>query len=165
MENSYRIGMSLFPNLGLGPCHSGWKLNNLRTESRDLSIRKGQTTLKILHRQWSRRTAYKIRSCIVLKDAFAKKLCCERTSQFYIFVYIQCRRWPTDRLHLKFPFSRRNWRSRSSPFPVNRRSRRNRTSSWFLSSLLTLCCLFNNIGRTRRRARSKSSLPTICLRL
>ena len=29
----------------------------------------------------SRRMAYKIRSCIVLKDAFAKKLCCERTSQ------------------------------------------------------------------------------------
>ena len=31
---------------------------------------------------------------------------------------------PTDRLHLKFPFSRRNWRSRSSLFPVNRRRRR-----------------------------------------
>ena len=29
-----------------------------------------------------------------------------------------------DRLHLKFPFSRRNWRSRSSPFSVNRRRRR-----------------------------------------
>ena len=45
-----------------------------------------------------------MRSCIVLKDAFAKKLCCERTSQlyyFYMFVYIQCRRRrPTDRLHL-----------------------------------------------------------------
>ena len=31
---------------------------------------------------------------------------------------------PTDRLHLKFPFSRQNWRSRSSLFPVNRRRRR-----------------------------------------
>ena len=77
----------------------------------------------------SRRTAYKIRSCIVLKDAFAKKLCCDRTSQlyyFYMFLYIQCRRRrrPTNRLHLKFPFSRWNWRSRSSPFPVNRRRRR-----------------------------------------
>ena len=42
-----------------------------------------------------------------------------------MFVYIQCRRRrPTDRLHLKFPFSRRNRRSRSSLFPVNRRRRR-----------------------------------------
>ena len=66
-----------------------------RTESRDFSIPKGQTTLKILIVNESRRTAYKIRSCIVLKDAFAKKLFCERTSQlyfFYMFVYIQCRR-------------------------------------------------------------------------
>ena len=46
----------------------------------------------------------KIRSCIVLKDAIAKKLWCERTSQLYIYVYIQCRRRPTDRLHL-FLFS------------------------------------------------------------
>ena len=42
-----------------------------------------------------------------------------------MFVYIQCRRRrPTDRQHLKFPFSRRNGRSPSSPFPVNRRRRR-----------------------------------------
>ena len=67
----------------------------------------------------------KIRLCIVLKDAIAEKLCCQRTSQFYICVYIQCgRRRPTDELHLTFPFSRRNWRSRSSLFQVNRRRRR-----------------------------------------
>ena len=72
-----------------------------------------------------RPTAQKIRSCIVLKDAIGKKLCCERTSPFYIYVCIQPgRRRPTDGLHLKFPFSRRNWLSRSSPFPVNRRRRR-----------------------------------------
>lgn len=64
----------------------------------------------------------KKRSCIVLKDAIAKKLCRERT--VLQFVYIQCRRRPTERLHLKFPISRRNWRSRSSAFPVNRRRRR-----------------------------------------
>jgi len=64
----------------------------------------------------------KRRSCIVLKDAIAKKLCRERT--VLQFVCIQCRRRPTGRMHLKFPISRRNWRSRSSPFPVNgRRSR------------------------------------------
>ena len=64
----------------------------------------------------------KRRSCIVLKDAIAKKLCRERT--VLQFVYIQCRRRPNERLHLKFPISRRNWRSRSSAFPVNRRRRR-----------------------------------------
>ena len=54
-----------------------------------------------------------------------KRRHCERTSQFYICVYIQRRRRrPTDRLHLKFRFSRRNWRSRSSLFPVNRCRRR-----------------------------------------
>ena len=37
--------------------------------------------------------------------------------------YRQLRRL-RDRLHLKFPFSCRNWRSRSSLFPVNRRRRR-----------------------------------------
>ena len=46
------------------------------------------------------------RSCIVLKDAIAKKLCRERT--VLQFVYIQCRRRPTERLHLKFPISHRN---------------------------------------------------------
>ena len=51
------------------------------------------------------------------KRRHSKKLCCERTSQFYICVYIQCRRRRlTDRLHLKFPFYRQNWRSRSSLF-------------------------------------------------
>ena len=67
-----------------------------------------------------------IRSCIVLKDAIAKNFVAnEPWSQFYICVYIQCRRRrPTDRLHLNFSFSRRNWRSRSSLFPVNRRRRR-----------------------------------------
>ena len=51
------------------------------------------------------------------KRRHSKKLCCELTSQFYICVYIQCRRRRlTDRLHLKFPFYRRNWRSRSSLF-------------------------------------------------
>ena len=40
-----------------------------------------------------------------------------------MFVYIQCRRRrrATDRLHPKFPFSRRYC---SSPLPVNRRRRR-----------------------------------------
>ena len=67
-----------------------------------------------------------IRSCIVLKDAIAKNVVVnERTSQFYICVYIQCRRRrPTGRPHLNFPFSRRNGRSRSSLFPVNGRRRR-----------------------------------------
>ena len=44
--------------------------------------------------------------------------------KFYFYVYIQRRRRATDRLHLQFPFSRRIWRSRSSPFPVNRQRRR-----------------------------------------
>ena len=48
----------------------------------------------------------KKRFCLVLKDAIAKKLCRERT--VLQFVYIQCRRRPTERLHLKFPISRRN---------------------------------------------------------
>ena len=62
----------------------------------------------------------KITSCIVLKTPLRKTFVANE--QFC--VYIQCRRRPTDRLHLKFPFSRRKWRSRSSPFPVNgRRSR------------------------------------------
>ena len=48
------------------------------------------------------------------KRRHCEKLCCERTSQFYICVFIQCsRRRPTDRPHRKFPFSHRNWRSRS----------------------------------------------------
>ena len=64
----------------------------------------------------------KRRSCIVLKDAIAKKLCRERT--VLQFVYIQCRCRPTERLHLKFPISCRNGRSRSSAFPVNNRRRR-----------------------------------------
>ena len=59
------------------------------------------------------------------KRRHCEKRCCDRTSEFYICVYIQCRRRrPTDRLHLKFPFSRWNLRSRSSLFPVNRRRRR-----------------------------------------
>ena len=59
------------------------------------------------------------------KRRHCEKLCCERTSQFYICVYIQWRRRrPTGRLHLKYPFSRRNRRSPSSLFPVNRRRRR-----------------------------------------
>ena len=49
----------------------------------------------------------------------------DNVSQFYICVYIQCRRRrPTDRQHLKFPFCRRNRCSRSSLFSVNRRRRR-----------------------------------------
>ena len=37
----------------------------------------------------------KIRHCF--KGRHREQLCCERTSQFYICVYIQCRRrWPTD---------------------------------------------------------------------
>ena len=67
MENSYRIGMSLFPNLN-SDRHSD-SVRVIQVES-------------------------------------------QRTSQlyyFYMFVYIQCRRRrPTDRLHLKVPFSRRN---------------------------------------------------------
>ena len=76
--------------------------------------------------------AYKIRSCIVLKDAFAKNLCCEQTSQlyyFYMFVYIQCRRHrPTDQLHLKLTFSFQSFPSQQTSLSW--------TSSWFLSSLL-----------------------------
>ena len=64
----------------------------------------------------------KRRSYIVLKAAIAKKLYRERT--VVQFVYIQCRRRPTKPLRLKFPFSRRKWRPRSSAFPVNRRRRR-----------------------------------------
>ena len=49
----------------------------------------------------------------------------EHHSFTFFFFYIQCRCGrPTDRLHLKFPFPRRNLRSRSSLFPVNRRRRR-----------------------------------------
>ena len=43
----------------------------------------------------------KIRSCIVLKDAVAKK---NSVANEQFCVYIQCRRRPTDRLYLKFPF-------------------------------------------------------------
>ena len=51
------------------------------------------------------------------KRRHCEKLCCGRTSQFYICVYIQYRRRrPTDRLHLTFPLSRRNRRSRSGFF-------------------------------------------------
>ena len=67
----------------------------------------------------------KIKILHCFKRRHYEKLCCERTSQFTLVFSIQCRRRrPTDRLHLKFPFSRRNWRSRSSLFPVNRRRRR-----------------------------------------
>ena len=63
-----------------------------------------------------------------LKDAIAKNFVANEHHSFtfvFTFRYIQCRRRrPTDRLHLKFPFSRRNRRSRSSLFPVNRRRRR-----------------------------------------
>ena len=48
----------------------------------------------------------KRRSCILLKDAIAKKLCRERT--VLQFEYIQGHRRPTERLHLKFPISPRN---------------------------------------------------------
>ena len=41
-------------------------------------------------------------SCIVLKDAIAKKLCREQT--VLQFVYIQCRRRPTERYILSFLF-------------------------------------------------------------
>ena len=72
-----------------------------------------------------RRTVLKNKILHCFKRRHSKKLCCERTSQFYICVYIQCRRRRlTDWLHLKFPFRRRNWRSRYSLFPVNRRRRR-----------------------------------------
>ena len=72
-----------------------------------------------------RRTVLKNKIWHCFKRRHSKKLCCERTSQFYICVYIQCRRRRlTDRLHLKFPFCRRKRRSRSSLFPVNRRRRR-----------------------------------------
>ena len=56
-----------------------------------------------------------IRSCIVLKDGIAKNfVATEHHSFTFVFIYIQCRRRrPTDRLHLKCPFSRRNRRSRS----------------------------------------------------
>ena len=68
----------------------------------------------------------KIRSCTVLKDGIAKNfVATEHHSFTFVFIYIQLRRRrPTDRPHLKFPFSRRNRRSRSSLYPVNRRRRR-----------------------------------------
>ena len=63
-----------------------------------------------------------IRSCIVLKDAIAKSFVAnERHSFMSVFTFSVV---VVDRRHLNFPFSRRNWRSRSSLFPVNRRRRR-----------------------------------------
>ena len=103
-------------------------MNNFLKESRCFSSRKGQTTEKnSFFVNEIRRTLKNIRSCIVLKDGIAKNfVATEHHSFTFVFIYIQCRRRrrPTDRLHLKFPFSRRNRRSRSSLFPVNRRRRR-----------------------------------------
>ena len=127
MENSYLIRMSLFPNLN-SDRHSDsvilFRLNNLHTESGCFSPRKVRQHKNCLSSmKLDARLKNKILHCF--KRRHCEKLCCERTSQFYICVYIQCRRRrPTDRLHLKFPFSRRNRRSRSSLFPVNRRCRR-----------------------------------------
>ena len=66
----------------------------------------------------------KIRSCIVVKDAIAKNSVANEHHSFtFVFAFRHRRRRPADRPHLKFPFSRRNWRFRFSVFPVNRRRR------------------------------------------
>ena len=100
MENSYLIRMSLFPNLN-SDRHSdsviSFWLNNLRTESGCFSPQKGQTTQKFFIVNEIRRTALKNKILHCFKRRHCKKLCCERTLQFYICVYIQChrRRLPT----------------------------------------------------------------------
>ena len=62
-----------------------------------------------------------IRSCVVLKDAIVKNFV---ANEHHSFISVFTFSVVVDRLHLNFPFSRRNWRSRSSLFPVNRRRRR-----------------------------------------
>ena len=53
-----------------------------------------------------RRTVLENRILHCFKRRHSKKLCCERTSQFYICVYIQCRRRRlTDRCILSFLFA------------------------------------------------------------
>ena len=109
MENSYHIRMSLFPNLN-SDRHSDSVISfrlkveyNLRTESRCFSTRKGQTTQKILHRQWNQTCGLKNKILHCFKRHHCEKLCCERTSQFYICVYIQCRRRRPTILSFFFP--------------------------------------------------------------
>ena len=73
----------------------------------------------------------KIRSCKVLKDAIAKNFVANEYHSFtFVFTFsVVVVDLPTDRLHLKFPFSRRNWQSRPSLFSVNKRRRRELSSS------------------------------------
>ena len=53
-----------------------------------------------------RRTVLKNKILHCFKRRHSRKLCCERTSQFYVCVYIQCRRRRlTDWLHLNFSFA------------------------------------------------------------
>ena len=67
-----------------------------------------------------------IRSCVVLKDAIAKNFVANEHHSFTsVFTFgVVVVDLPTDRILLNFPLSRRNRRSRSSLFPVNRRRRR-----------------------------------------
>ena len=68
----------------------------------------------------------KKRSCIVLKDVIAKNFVANEHHSFtFVFTFsVVVVDLPTRQLHLKFPFSSQNWRSRSTLFPVNRRRRR-----------------------------------------
>ena len=91
MENSYHIRMSLFPNLN-SDRHSDsvipFRMNNLRTESRCFSPRKGQTTQKFFIVNEIRRTAKKIRSCIVLKESIAKNFVANEHHSFtFVFTF------------------------------------------------------------------------------
>ena len=53
-----------------------------------------------------RRKVYKIRACIVVKDAVAKNFVSNEHHSFtFVFAFRHRRRRPADRLHLKFPFS------------------------------------------------------------
>ena len=91
MENSYLIRMSLFPNLN-SDRHSdsviSFRLNNLCMESRCFSPRKGQTTQKFFIVNEIRRTAKKIRFCIVLKDANGKTFVANEHHTFtFVFTF------------------------------------------------------------------------------
>ena len=132
MENSYHIRMSLFPNLLLWQTLGLGYLTQVES-SRIIFVRKAgvfplekvRQRKKLFIINEIRRKAWKVRSCFVLKDTIAKNFVANEHDSFTFVFYIQWRRRrPTDRLHLKYPFSRRNWRSRSSLFPVNRRRRR-----------------------------------------
>ena len=94
MENSYLIRMSLFPNLNSDK-HSdsviSSRLNNLVQKAGVFPLEKVRQHKKFFIVNEIRRTAKKkILHCF--KRRHCENLCCERTSQFYICVCIQCRR-------------------------------------------------------------------------